>query len=230
MISALCLMLSAALSFSPAPGDIAVAEMILRQTAMDGQVQRSDTIADRGQCKRFQHEIFAQVAPGYRLSGHPEVALYLPLEHASVEESGRAIGTCWTMPPAEAGNAFVEAARYDYDRDLTPRENEQGARAFLEGVRAGDIVQMLARYNNGVRGTHTVMITQPYDPREGVLYWSDSNFANTQVDGVRYGTVRAFQAWPIDEVAGWLSADRGNGATIYRLSPDIVRAEDAQIE
>lgn len=54
---------------------------------------------------------------------------------------------------------------------------------------------MIAVYNSGARGTHTMLISQPYDARDGILYWCDSNFSNTRIDGVRYGYVRARQSW-----------------------------------
>lgn len=227
MITTLCLMLTAMLAFTPAPSDMIPAEMILIEVAQDGAMHKSGGYVDHGQCKRFQYDTFAEVAPGYMLASHPEVALVLPHDHAEQEASGRPVGTCWeVMTPAE-GNAFVEVARFDYDRELTQAENAQKAREMLKQVRAGDMFQMLARYSSGGRGTHTIMFTQPYDPRDDMLYWADSNFANTRIDGVRYGYVRAYQSWPVEEVVGWLVHDWHNGATIYRVSDDVVRRDAA---
>lgn len=222
MITALCMVMSAMMAFTPAPRDMIPAQMILIEVAQDGDMHKSSSFTAHGQCKRFQFDTFAEVAPAYMLEDYPGVELFLPHDHASVEESGRPVGTCWTMPPASQGNAYAEVARYDYDRSLTKRENEQLARAFLQQVQAGDMLQMLARYSSGGRGTHTVMITRPYDPRLSNIYWADSNFANTRIDGVRYGYVRAYQSWPLEEMVDWLVADWHNGATIYRLHEGIV--------
>lgn len=225
MTTALCMLLSAMLSFTPAPTDTIAARMILLEVSRHGDMHKSGSFSAHGQCKRFQHDTFAEVAPGYMLSGYPEVALFLPRNHASVEESGRPVGTCWEMPDTSEGNAYVETARFDYDKALTRKENMQAAYAFLQNVRAGDMLQMLARYSSGGRGTHTIMFTRPYDPRESMLYWADSNFANTRIDGVKYGYVRAYQAWPLDEIVQWLVADWHNGATLYRLNDQIIPRE-----
>ena len=102
--------------------------------------------------------------------------------------------------------------------------NRQAAREFLSQARAGDILQIIAVYSSGERGTHTLMITQPYDPRDDVLYWCDSNFANKRIDGVKYGYVRARQAWAMNDVTGWLGVSANTGATLYRLRTDLVEA------
>lgn len=227
MIAALSLLLSAALAFTPAPRDFLAAEMILTEIAQDGTLRRSETIADEGQCRRFQATSFASAAQGYRLAGHPDVPLYLPTAHAERAVSGRQVGACWDMPDASTGNAYVEAARFDYDRDKTLGENKRAARAFLAQALAGDVLQLFATYASGGRGTHTVLMTRPFDPRSGMLYWADSNFANTLVDGVRFGYVRAWQQWPLEEVVTWLTTDLNNGATLYRISEAVVRATDA---
>ena len=90
---------------------------------------------------------------------------------------------------------------------------------------AGRVVT--ATYSNGARGTHTLLVTRSYNPTTGKLYWADSNFANTRIDGKRYGYVRAYQAWSLEEAVGWLAADMYNGATLYRLRDDIVVREGA---
>lgn len=226
MITTLCMMLSAMLAFTPAPVDMIPAEMILIEVAQDGAMHKSGSYTAHGQCKRFQYDTFAEVAPRYMLSSYPSVELFLPHDHATVEESGRPVGTCWTMPAPSEGNAFVEVARFDYDKELSEEENAENARALLRQVRAGDVFQMLARYSSGGRGTHTIMFTQPFDPRDDTLYWVDSNFANTRIDGVKYGYVRAYQSWPFEEVVGWLVKDWHNGATIYRVSDDVVLREE----
>jgi len=225
MITALMsVLLCAAMAFTPAPRDFLSAEMILAEAALHGEMERSGSPADAGQCRRFQVNVFAEAAGPYRLADYPDAALFLPADHAPSDVSGRPVGACWDMPDASMGNPFVEAARFDLDPGRTPAQNKAAARAFLTELRAGDLVQMLARYSSGGRGTHTFLVTRPCDPRTGMLYWSDSNFANTLIDGVRYGYVRAYQAWPFEEVVGWLVSDGNNGATLYRLREDIVRA------
>lgn len=226
--TALCLALSAMLSVTPVsePRDQLTAEMILIEVAQDGARYRSSGLAYKGQCKRFQITSFAEASAEYMLAEFPGVTLYMPEEHASVEESGRTVGTCWEMPDVSTGNAFVEAASFSYDDDISREENEALARAFLHQVRAGDVMQMLGSYNSGGRGTHTVLFTRPYDPRLGELYWVDSNFANTLIDGVRHGYVRAYQSWKFDDVLTWLTKDWHNGATLYRVREDVVRQGD----
>ncbi len=222
MIGALSVLLSAMMAVTPAPRDTLLAEMILLEVSREDVSNPSATRQDAGQCRRFQINSFAEAAEAYRLAGYPDVELYLPSEHATQAVSGRPVGACWDMPDTATGNAFVEVARYDYDASLSQRENLQAAREFLTNVRAGDQLQMLATYSSGGRGTHTLMFTQPYDPRSDMLYWADSNFANRMVDGVKYGVVRGYQSWPLNEVAGWISAEGGNGATLYRLTDEVV--------
>lgn len=225
MITALCLLLSAMMMVTPAPRDEITANMILMEVAENGSLSRSSGINWHGQCKRFQLDTFAKASVGYRLAQYPDAVLFLPMEHAPTDVTGRPVGSCWDMPDPAEGNGFVEAARFDYDMQLSRKENEAIALDFLSTARAGDVLQMLARYSSGGRGTHTIMFTRPYDPRSGTLYWSDSNFANTMVDGVRHGYVRAYQSWPVDEVVSWLTKDGNNGATLYRISEDVVRVE-----
>lgn len=228
MITALCVLLSAALAFSPAPRDDLMARLILYEVSQNGVMDRSDNPSQPGQCRRFQANAFARVSGGFQLASYPDAPLYLPSEHAPWEETGRTVGACWKMPDPSTGNAFVQAAVFDYDRDITQRQNEAAAQTFLRQARAGDVVQLMATYDSGGRGTHTILITRPFDPRDGMLYWADSNFANTEIEGVRYGFVRAYQQWPLSEVAAWLARDKGNGATIYRLSEDIARRADEE--
>ena len=225
MTVALSWLLSAALAISPVsvtPRDTLIAELILIEFAENGQMARSGGPQHHGQCKRFQVDCFEKVAGNYMLAGYPDVLLFMPLDHADKKISGRPTGTCWDMPDPSTGNAFVEAARYDVDRTLSVKENQALAREFLTQARAGDILQMVASYASGGRGSHTLMFTRPYDARLENLYWIDSNFANRRIDGLRYGIVRAYQEWPVDEVARWLGKDWNNGATLYRLSDDIV--------
>jgi len=224
MITALCLLLSASMAVTPPQNAELVARMILTEVVQDRETNRSSSNQFHGQCKRFQVNTFEEVAGDFMLAAYPEAELFIPLAHASKESTGgRTVGTAWEIVMPEAGNAYVEVARFDADRSLTRRENIEAAKAFLSNIQAGDQIQMMARYNSGSRGTHSMMFTRPYDPRSEYLYWADSNFSNTRIDGELYGNVRAYQQWRVDEVAGWLAADVGNGATLYRLSEDVVR-------
>jgi len=224
MITALCLLLSASMAVTPPPGAELVARMILTEAVQDRETNRSSGNKYHGQCKRFQVNTFAEVSGDFMLASYPNAELFMPLEHASKESTGgRVVGTAWEIVLPEDGNAYVEVARYDYDGSMTKQENLETARAFLRNVQAGDQLQMMARYNSGTRGTHSLMFTRAYDPRSEYLYWADSNFSNTMIDGIRYGNVRAYQEWKLEDVAGWLAADGNNGATLYRLSEDIVR-------
>lgn len=222
MIAALCMLLSATMAFTPTPKDMLTARMILVEIVQNGEARPSASRSDAGQCKQYQINAFAQASGGYRLADYPDTPLYLPFEHNNQELTGRPVGAAWDMPEPETGNAFVEVAHFDYNKDLTKRENIAVAKAFLSLVRAGDFLQMQGTYSSGGRGTHTLMFTKPYDPRLPSLFWSDSNFANRMVDGVRYGVAKAYQTWPLEEVAGWIAADWYHGATLYRLRDDVV--------
>lgn len=224
MISALCVLLAAAMAATPSPREALSAEMILREVAQNGVSRRSSSIGYPGQCRRFQADSFAIAAQGYTLADFAGVELYLPLEHAAAADSGRNVGACWYMPEASTGNGFVQVASFDYNRDLGLAENKALALAFLRNVQAGDVMQMLASYNSGGRGTHTILLTRPYDPRLGKLYWVDSNFANTRVDGILYGEVRAYQCWDVEDVVNWLTRQINNGATLYRVSDNVIVA------
>ncbi|MCL1965433.1 MAG: hypothetical protein FWF69_10340 [Firmicutes bacterium] len=222
MITALCLLLSAVMAYTPLPSDAVTARMILVEVTHDNEANPSASRTDPGQCRRFQISSFAAASAGYRLKDYPDRVLYMPPDHAPVETSGRSWGVGWEMPGAETGNAFVEVARYDYNRTLSPKRNLDAAKAFLTRVRAGDVLQMVGTYTGGGHGSHTLLFTRPYDPRLDTLCWADSNFAYRMVDGKKYGVVRPYQEREIDEIAGWLAAMESNGATLYRVREDLV--------
>jgi len=223
MITALCLLLSAAMAYTPLPADAITARMILIEVALHDGVKQSGSPKDPGQCKRFQANAFAEAAAGFMLAAYPDAELYLPMEHADPKNSGRFLGVCWDMPGPETGNAFEEIARFDADPNGTKAGNTKAAKAFLAQARAGDILQVVGTYIPSGRGTHTLMFTRPYDPRSNTLYWADSNFGSRIVNEIKYGVVRAYQQRSLDEVAGWLTAQEGNGATLYRIRRDVVK-------
>lgn len=229
MIAALSLFLSAVMAVTPAPRDVLIAKMILTEVAQDGAVQPSASRADAGQCRRFQVNAFASAADGFRLDEYPLEALFLPSMHASAGETGRTEGVAWLMPARSTGNAFEEIARFDQVSGRTAREDREAALAFLSCIKAGDVLQMVATFSGGSRGTHTLMFTRPYDARNGKLYWADSNFDNRVVGGVKMGVMHAYQCWPVDSMIDWLVTDRGNGATLYRVvETGIVQAGTAE--
>lgn len=230
MVTALSWLLSAALAISPvasSPRDALITQLILVEFSENGQMARSSGPQHHGQCRRFQVDSFKKASAGFMLASYPDAILYMPLDHADPEVTGRTSGTCWDMPDPSTGNAFVEAARFDVNRELSTKENQALAKEFLKQVQAGDVLQMVASFASGGRGTHTLLFTRPYDPRLDKLYWIDSNFANKRIDGTLYGIVRAYQEWPIDDLASWISKAWPNGATIYRLSEDIVERPPA---
>ncbi len=225
MITALCWLLSATLAaapFVPTPREQLIAKVILMEVVQDGAARPSGTRADPGQCRRFQANVFSEAAAGYRANGYPDTPLFLPTEHNDPEATGRMAGTCWDMPPLSEGNAFYEVAHYDRVSGQGRKEALEAAYAFLAQVKAGDVLQMLATYNGGGHGTHTILFTRPYDPRINMLYWADSNFTNRIVDGVKLGVVKAYQNRSVEEVAGWLVESPGDGATLYRVVDGIV--------
>lgn len=186
----------------------------------DGALNRADSVTAPGQCKQYLINVFERISADYAWAASPDVPLFMPARPNDPEQSGRVAGTGWELPPAESGNPFVEAARYDYQGSATLRENRRMARALLEQAQPGDVLQMMAIYNNGVRGTHTLLVTQPYDAERDYLYWSDSNFRMRTVEGVRYAYVVARQERGLEEIIDWL-VNPACGATLYRLDEGI---------
>lgn len=223
MITALCLLLSAAMAATPPPQSDLVAKMILTEVVQNGESNRASGIQFHGQCKRFQWDTFAEVSPDFMLAAYPDAELTMPLNYSTDRATSRPEGAMWEALDPSEGNAYIEVARFDNDPSKTKKENAEVALSFLRNVRAGDQLQILGRYSSGGRGNHSLMFTRPYDPRSEYLYWADSNFSNKRIDGVLYGNVRAFQQWKVEEVIGWLTADGNNAATLYRLNGDIVR-------
>ena len=219
--------LAAMMALSPAGESIAPREkigarMTLIEVMLDGDMSRSTGTQYHGQCRRFQSDSFLDAAQGFALKDSPELVLSLPIDHMPAEDSGRPVGLVWAPPENGMVCAYEAVAVFDYDPSLSVKRNREAAREFLSNVRAGDVLQMIGVFSGGARGTHTLMFSQPYDPRDDALYWIDSNFSNTRVDGVRYGYVRARQSWPINDLVSWFAADERTGATLYRLREDIV--------
>jgi hypothetical protein len=199
--------------------DALIAEWIAIIQSENGTMRKSNSVAAPGQCKRYLINTFARASAQYAMSAAPDKPLAMPTE-PNAKDGGRVYGCAWTLPSPFSGNPFFTAAEYDYGDSYTLRENKEAARALLESAQPGDVIQMMAVYNNGERGTHTLLVTEAYDSETDTLHWADSNFRMRVVDGVRYGIVEAEQSRSVDEVAGWL-AQSNCAATIYRLSRDL---------
>lgn len=229
MIALMSAALSAMLAFSGAapsvpPQERIIAKMLLIEVAQDGDLNRASGNQYHGQCRRFQADSLLEAAQGFAPEGQPGVTLVLPIDHVPQEESGRPVGAVWSAAEEGTACAYEQVAAFDFDGSMSAKMNRQAAQEFLSQALAGDILQIIAVYSSGERGTHTLMITQPYDPRDDVIYWCDSNFANKRIDGVKYGYVRARQAWAMNDVTGWLGVSANTGATLYRLRTDLVEA------
>lgn len=230
MIALMSAALSAMLMFSSGvqsvpPRERIIAHMILIEAAQDGELNRSSGNQYHGQCRRFQADSLLEAAQGFAPVGQPDATLVLPIDHMSKEESGRPVGTVWSAPGEGEACAYEPVTWFDFDGSMSAKQNKAAAREFLSQVQAGDVLQIMAVYSSGARGTHTVLITQPYDERDDTLYWCDSNFANKRVNGVKHGYVRARQTWPMNDVTGWLGVSENTGATLYRLREDLTEKE-----
>jgi hypothetical protein len=200
------------------PRDMLIDDWIQYIRDDDGTARKAVNIYSPGQCKRYLINSFAKVAARYAIGAYPDAPLAMP-ENPN-KRDGRIEGAAWTLPSAALGNPFFLYAKYDYDVHALLRDNKANAQALLEKVRPGDVVQMMALYQNGIRGTHTLLITAEYNDETDELYWADSNFRVKMIDGVRYGVVEAQQVWKAAEVVSWL-ANPSCGATVYRLRYDI---------
>ena len=192
----------------------------------DGTARKAGSVKAPGQCKRYLINSFAAVAEKYTVNASPESRLNMPEEH---NVDARIKGAAWTMPPVNEGNPFFTLAEYDFNRYKTTKENKAEALAFLSKALPGDVVQMMAVYSNGERGTHTFLITAPYDEAADEMHWADSNFRAKVVDETRYGIVEADQVWKGANVASWL-ANPSCAATIYRLRYDIIYKNNISYE
>ncbi|GHV26302.1 hypothetical protein FACS18948_1650 [Clostridia bacterium] len=200
--------------------DALISEWIALIRMDEGTRRKSGTTTSPGQCKRYLVNTFALASAQYALPVAETVPLSMP-DQPNPKDDVRIHGSAWLMPELTEGNPFEMVAAYDFSRHLTDRENRKAAREFLTGVLPGDVIQMMAVYSNGERGTHTLLITEAYDPETDRLYWADSNFRIEKIDGVKYGVVDAHQSRTAEEIAGWLT-NPSCAATIYRIREDIV--------
>lgn len=207
--------------------DALIAEWIALIKADDGAMRKSNSTTAPGQCKRYLVNTFAQAAANYELILAPYITLNMP-EDSNPNDGTRVRGVAWTMPENPYGSPFYTAASYDFNKSATKTLNKQAARDMLMAAKPGDVIQMMALYDNGVRGTHTLLVTEGYDEETDTLYWADSNFKNKVIDGVRYGLVVANQKRSIDEIVSWL-VNPSCGATLYRISPFVALREPATV-
>ncbi|MEG0768038.1 MAG: hypothetical protein RR482_10005, partial [Clostridia bacterium] len=207
------------------PKQALISQWIAAAEGEDGTMRRADNVTAPGQCKRYLINLFARVSEGFALAGYPNVKLAMPEEHHDTRVVKRAYGAGWKMPDTAEGNPFYEMAAFDYDSGCSVRQNREAVYAFLAQAQAGDVLQMMATYNSGNRGTHTALITRNYDAVKEQLQWADSNFKMRNIDGIRYAFVVGEQVYTRQKLADWLLY-AGNGATLYRLRDDLVVTEE----
>ena len=200
---------------------IALAQQLYTRAA--GKPQRAQYAGDIYVCKNFTVYLFRQVAEAYRMEAYPDTELVIPNNQTREDCAPYTYGVEWQDVSAEAGNPFVEAARFRYDNDLSMEENRENAREFLKQVRRGDYFQMAANYYYGI-GAHSMIFIADYDPETDTVRWTDSNMKGKSINGERYAYV---QYDAVKEIDWFVDAfcRKKYGATLYRLREDIVRAE-----
>ena len=200
---------------------IALAQQLYTRAV--GKPQRAQYAGDIYVCKNFTVYLFRQVAEGYRMAAYPDTELVIPNNQTRDDCAPYTYGVEWQDVSAEAGNPFVEAARFRYDNDLSMEENRENARAFLRQVKRGDYFQMAANYYYGI-GAHSMIFIADYDPETDTVRWTDSNMKGKSIGGERYAYV---QYDAVKEIDWFVDAfcRKKYGATLYRLREDIVRAE-----
>ena len=200
---------------------IALAQQLYTKAA--GKPQRAHYAGDIYICKNFTVHLFREIAVDYRMAAYPDTELVIPNNQTREDCAPYTYGVEWQDVSAEAGNPFVEAARFRYDNDLSMEENRENARAFLRQVKRGDYFQMAANYYYGI-GAHSMIFIADYDPETDTVRWTDSNMKGKSIGGERYAYV---QYDAVKEIDWFVDAfcRKKYGATLYRLREDIVRAE-----
>ena len=200
---------------------IALAQQLYTKAA--GKPQRAHYAGDIYICKNFTVHLFREVAADYRMAAYPDTELVIPNNQTREDCAPYVYGVEWQEVSAEAGNPFVEAARFRYDESLSAEENREKARAFLMQARRGDYFQMAANYYYGI-GAHSMIFIADYDPETDTVRWTDSNMKGKSMNGERYAYV---QYDAVKEIDWFVDAfcRKKYGATIYRLREDIVWAE-----
>ena len=200
---------------------IALAQQLYTKAA--GRPQRAHYAGDIYICKNFTVHLFREIAVDYRMAAYPDTELVIPNNQTREDCAPYVYGVEWQEVSAEAGNPFVEAARFRYDESLSAEENREKARAFLMQARRGDYFQMAANYYYGI-GAHSMIFIADYDPETDTVRWTDSNMKGKSMNGERYAYV---QYDAVKEIDWFVDAfcRKKYGATIYRLREDIVEAE-----
>lgn len=191
-------------------------------TAAGGKAQRAHYASDIYVCKNFTVYLFRQNRADFRLGAYPEVPLVIPNNLPAAQCKPYYYGIFWEEIPASEGNPFTVAAQFLYDSSLTRAENMALAEDFMRQAQRGDYFQMSADYASGV-GAHSA-IMMGYDAKTDEIHWLDSNMRGFKKDGLRYGYV---QYDAVKSVTWWASAfcHKKRGATLYRLSEDLIYAE-----
>ena len=188
----------------------------------NGRAKRAHYSGDIYVCKNFTVYLFNENAEKYRMATYPDQKLIIPDNKPKKEMVEYAYGVEWKDIPASEGNPFEVAASFRYDESKSKEENWEIAREFLKNVKKGDYFQMTAKYYYGI-GAHSMIFIEDYQEETDSVHWMDSNMKGEKRNGERYGYVQ-FDA--VKEIDWFVEAfcRRKYGATIYRLSDDIVYA------
>jgi hypothetical protein len=188
----------------------------------NGRWQRADQSGDIYVCKNFTVYLFLQNADRFRMAEFPDVELNIPRLNKETDD-GYYKGIVWEDLSASDGNPFDVAAQFRYNGELTPEENREIARAFMQQVQRGDYFQMQASYYWG-KGAHSLVFIEDYNPELNTVHWADSNMKTKEENGVTYGLVQFDAVKDIDWfVDAFCHVKRG--ATLYRLRDDVIFAD-----
>ena len=188
-----------------------------------GRPQRAASGSDIYVCKNFTTYVFRECRGDFRLADYPDVTLVCPDNMPAEGCKPYVYGVMWKDVPASEGNAFYAAAEFRYNPDLSYEENLEIAKDFMRQVQRGDYFQMAANYYYGI-GAHSAIMIADWNPETDTVRWMDSNMAGKRIDGVRHGYVQFDRE---KSVTWWAEAfcHKRYGATIYRLSDNIVYAD-----
>lgn len=197
---------------------IALAEE--KYDAAGGRAQRAQYSGDIYVCKNFTVYLFRENREDFRMAEFPDVPLVIPDNQPKDDCKPYVYGIEWKDVSAGEGNPFYAAASFRYDDNLSKKENEANARAFLMEAQRGDFFQMAAKYYYGT-GAHSMVITGDYNPETDTILWTDSNMKGEKRNGERYGYVQFNAEKDIDWFVDAFCRKK-YGATLYRLRDDIV--------
>lgn len=187
----------------------------------NGRLQSAHYSGDVYLCKNFTVAVFKADSDNFRMAEFPDVKLVIPDNLPKEQSKPYQYGIEWLDIKPEEGNPFYAAHQFKYDKNLSKKENQEKARAFMREVQKGDFFQMSAKYYYGV-GAHSLIFTQDYDEASDSVYWTDSNMKGEKRKGIRYGLPQYDAVKKIDWFVDAF-CQPGRGATLYRLRDDIIR-------